>query len=107
MADDGDTLTLELETDREIAAFMIATGHVGRSLTEIGDIEMGADCSNLQIRLCSEHDQTVVEALEEYGDGGNIPGIGVMPPQAGVARMADEDEIDPEEALEEFEDTLL
>lgn len=99
MSDDFDTLTLELNTKREVAVLMYAIGNTAYTFQQANLLKGAAVCSNLQSRLCGLDPEAVADAIDsqEFTKDGVMAGEGAMSNKAGVARMADTDYVDPDE----------
>lgn len=104
MEEYDEPLTVELRTDREVTAFIFATGLAAGVMEGNGLIGGAQALSNLQIRLASQDAKRVQDAIDQYSDEGLVgdvrEGVGKMSTAAGIGSLADADERDPDEVTE-------
>jgi len=104
MKEYDDPLTVELQTEREVAVYLQAVGMATPFFEDVGMVRGAAALSNLQIRLIDSHESEVIDALNEYDRGGGVLGTSdatdgmmqQMSTEAAVSQLAEQDELDPD-----------
>lgn len=99
MEEFDDPIQIELETSREVAVLMFCLGTGAIVQMDRGQTAGAQAATNLQVRLAEDDTSKVIDSLNEYGDGGMMSTEGEVSSEAGIARLLDDGEKDPDEVL--------
>jgi len=102
MEEFDEPIYLPLHNGREAATVMFGLGIGAHALIDERRLKGAVAASNLQVRLASEDPEALADALGDYAYGGRLFGEGEVSSSAAIAKLASQEESDPEDVTEDL-----